>query len=153
MDWNVIGAIAELIGSVAVVITIAYLAVQIGQSSKSARSVSTNQTRAAVTDVLSGISGDTEAVKTYTKGMIKPEELELYERVRFDLMIFQQLRVIETIFLEYREGLVSEEVWLGQWRGELSILKTKGGKASWARQKTFVAASFTEWVDGQLGDS
>jgi hypothetical protein len=125
MDWNAIGAIAETVGSFAVVVTIIYLAVQIGQSNKSAKSVSTNQTRASVNDVLSGISGNTDAVKTYTKGMITPDELELHERVRFDLMIFQLLGAVETIFLEYREGLVPEEVWLGQWRGAFSILKTE----------------------------
>ena len=87
VDWNAIGAIAETVGSFAVVVTIIYLAVQIGQSNKSAKSVSTNQTRASVNDVLSGISGNTDAVKTYTKGMITPDEPELHERVRFYLMI------------------------------------------------------------------
>ena len=150
MDWNAIGAIAELVGSTAVVITIVYLTLQISQSNKSARSVSANQSRAGVTEVLSGISGDTEAVKTYTKGMVSPDELELYERVRFDLIIFQQLRAVEIIFFEHREGLVLEEVWLGQWRGAFSILKTRGGRASWARQKNYLAVSFAQWVDSQF---
>ena len=150
MDWNAIGAIAEIIGSVAVVLTIIYLSLQISQSNKAAKSLSANQSRSGVTDVLSGISVDTEAVKTYTKGMVNPEKLELYERVRFDLIIFQQLRAVEIIFLEFREGLVPEEVWMGQWRGMFSILKTKGGRASWARQKNYLAASFSKWVDGEF---
>ena len=73
MDWNAIGAIAEIVGSVAVVLTIIYLSLQISQSNKAAKSLSANQSRSGVTDVLSGISGDTGAVKTYTKGMISPE--------------------------------------------------------------------------------
>jgi hypothetical protein len=150
MNWDAIGAIAEMASSLVVVITVAYLAVQIKQSSKSARSVSTNQARAAVTDVLSAISSDTEAVKVYTTGQSKRSEMELHERVRFDLIIFQTLRIIETIFLEYQEGLVPKEVWEGQWRGEQSILRTKGGRESWDIQKTFVAKSFMDWVDRNL---
>jgi hypothetical protein len=150
MNWQAIGAIGEIIGSMTVVITVAYLAVQIRQSGKAARSVSTNHARAAVADVMSAVSGDTDSVKTYTKGMFARDELELHERVRFDLIIFQTLRVIETLFLEYREGLLEKEVWLGQWRGELTILATPGGRASWAVQRTYLSASFMEWVDEQL---
>ena len=150
VNWDAIGAIGEIVGSVAVIVTVAYLAVQIRQSGRAAKSASTNQSRAAVTDVLSGITGDSEAVKVYTTGMIDPDSLEKHERVRFDLTIFQMQRVIETIFYEYRAGLVTEELWQGQWRGVLSLLKTKGGRQSWKRQKYFVSRTFMEWVDEQL---
>jgi len=150
MNWEAIGAVGELIGSLAVVLTIAYLAVQIRQSGKASISVSTNQSRSAVTDVIGAISSNTEAVKTYTQGMLDPGSLELHERVRFDLIIFQQLRVIETIFLEYQGGLIPKEVFEGQWRGEQSILRTKGGRESWNRQKNFVARKFMVWVDENI---
>ena len=150
MNWDAIGAIGELIGSLTVVITVAYLAVQIKQSSKVAKSVSTNQSRTAVTDVIGAISSNTDAVRTYTDGLRKRDELEPHERVRFDLIIYQQLRVLETIFLEYQEGLMPEEVWESQWHGEQAILRTKGGRASWENQKTFVAKSFMEWVEVNL---
>jgi hypothetical protein len=150
MNWEAIGAVGELVGSLAVVLTLAYLAFQIKQSGKAAISVSTNQSRTAVTDIMGAITSSTDAVKTYTAGLHERESLELHERVRFDLIIFQQLRVLETIFLEYREGLVPKEVFDGQWRGEQSILRTKGGRESWMKQKTFVAREFMEWVDENI---
>jgi hypothetical protein len=150
MNWEEIGAVGELVGSLAVVLTLAYLAFQIKQSGKAAISVSTNQSRTAVTDIMGAITSSTDAVKTYTAGLHERESLELHERVRFDLIIFQQLRVLETIFLEYQEGLVPKEVFEGQWRGEQSILRTKGGRESWMKQKTFVAREFLEWVDENI---
>ena len=109
MNWEAIGAVGELIGSVAVVLTIAYLAVQIRQSGKASISVSTNQSRSAVTDVIGAISSNTDAVNTYSQGLLDRDSLERHEKIRFDLIIFQQLRCIETIFLEYREGLLPKE--------------------------------------------
>jgi hypothetical protein len=150
MNWEAIGAVGELVGSLAVVLTLAYLAFQIKQSGKAAISVSTNQSRTAVTDIMGAITSSTDAVKTYTAGLHERESLELHERVRFDLIIFQQLRVLETIFLEYQEGLVPKEVFEGQWRGEQSILRTKGGRESWMKQKTFVAREFMEWADENI---
>ena len=67
VNWEAIGAIAEMIGSLAVLATLAYLAFQVRQASKIAMSSSTNQARAGVSDTLSAISGDTETAKTYTK--------------------------------------------------------------------------------------
>ena len=43
MNWDAVGALAELLGSLAVVISIAYLAIQIKQGAKTARSVATNE--------------------------------------------------------------------------------------------------------------
>lgn len=40
MNWDAIGAIAETIGSVAILITLAYLAVQVRQANKIAQSTS-----------------------------------------------------------------------------------------------------------------
>ena len=106
MNWDAIGAIAEIPGSFTVVITIVYLTVQIRQSSKAAKSVSTNQTCSAVVEVISAISSNTDAVKAYAHGLRDRALLEIHERLRFDLIIFQTLRASETIFLEYQEGLV-----------------------------------------------
>ena len=153
MNWEAFGAIAEMIGSLAVLVTLVYLAFQVRQASKIAMSSSTNQARAGVSDTLSAISGDTETVKTYTKGMIEPESLELYERVRFDLIIFQTLRVTETAFFEFRDNLIPAELWESQWRGERKILRTKGGRESWVRQRDLVSETFMDWVDKNLDDA
>ena len=150
MNWDAVGAIAEILGSLTVVIMIVYLTIQIRQSGKAAKSVSTNQTRSAAVEEISAISSNTDAMKTYAHGLRDRASLEIHERLRFDLIIFQTLRVSETIFIEYQEGLVSEELWEGQWRGEKNILSTKGGRESWDVQKHFISITFMEWVDAHL---
>ena len=153
MNWEAFGAIAEMIGSLAVLVTLIYLAFQVRQASKIAMSSSTNHARAGVSDTLSAISGDTETAKTYTTGMVDPESLELYQRVRFDLIIFQTLRVTETAFFEGQDGLIRAELWESQWRGERKILRTKGGRESWARQRDLMSETFMRWVDENLDEA
>ena len=116
MNWDAIGAIGEIIGSMAVILTIVYLSMQIRQTTKSARSASGNQTRQAAVDVLSVITGNIETARTYTNGLKNREELEVSERLQFDLIVFQMMRALETFFFEHQERLLSEEQWLGQWR-------------------------------------
>jgi len=150
MNWDAIGAIGEIIGSMAVILTIVYLSMQIRQTTKSARSASGNQTRQAAVDVLSVITGNIETARTYTNGLKNREELEVSERLQFDLIVFQMMRALETFFFEHQERLLSEEQWLGQWRGVQSILQSKGGRESWNSQKMYLARSCMEWVDSNL---
>jgi hypothetical protein len=58
------------------------------------------------------------------------------------MMICQQLRVIETIFLEFQQGLIPEEVWESQWNGQVAILNTAGCRASWEAQKKICCKEF-----------
>ena len=150
MNWDAVGAISELVGSFAVVITIAYLAVQIKQGARSARSAATGEARAAVTDVLTGITSNDEASRIYALGLKDPKSLEAHERVRFDLIVYQTLRTAETLFWHHRDDLLSDEIWEGQWRSEQFLLSTEGGRQSWSRQKNFVSESFKNWVDQNL---
>lgn len=150
MNWDAIGAVAETVGSIAVLITLGYLALQIRQANRIAQSTSKNQYKTGVLDTLTAISGDTEASKTYTTGMVDPSSMTLHEMVRFDLMIYQTLQATQSAFFEYKDGMLSTELWESQWRGEKKILSTVGGRESWVRQKELLATSFMEWVDENL---
>ena len=153
MNWEAIGAIAELVGSLAVVITIAYLVIQVRQSSKSAKSASTNQSRAAAVEVIGAISSNTDAVKAYTQGMADRGSLEIHERVRFDLIVYQLLKVTEILFLEYNSGLLPKEVWEAQWRGVKMVLQTSGGRESWVNtNKNLVSEAYMCWVEEHIDD-
>ena len=153
MNWDALGAIGEIVGSVAVVITIAYLAVQMRQSRRFAKSASVNQSRAAVTDFLRGLSDNAEIAKIYSAGMKDRSSLEDHERLRFDLVIFQMLRITETAYLEHQDGFISDEIWQSQWRQARPILRTVGGMESWKRQKGMVSVSFMQWVELHLNDA
>ena len=52
MNWDAVGALAELLGALAVVVTIGFLAVQMRQNTKALRSES--MTRAAAATQVSG---------------------------------------------------------------------------------------------------
>lgn len=150
MNWDALGAIGELIGSAAVVMTLAYLAIQTKHNSKAAQSNSTNQSRAALTDVMGTIAGDSEAMAVYYTGMTDPASLDPQQRVRFDTFIFLQLRATEAMFWERRDNMLSDELWQAQWRGQQRVLTSRGGRESWLRQQDFVSTQLKDWINAQL---
>lgn len=151
MNWDALGAVAELVGAVAVVITLAYLAIETRRNTIATRSASTNQTRAALTDVMSLIAGDDETASIYHAGLRDPDELAGHQRVRFDTLLALQVRATEVMFTEYRAGLITEDLWGGHWRGQRMILSARGGRAWWLRHSHIVSEEFRDWLNAELG--
>lgn len=147
MHWEALGAIAELVGSLAVVTTIAYLVVQIRQNTKFAQIDAAQQLRGGMNDVLRGISDNEDTVKIWEKALTDPSALERHERIRFDLIILQMLRVAESLFLLFSDGFLSDESWESTLRALLVPLNSEGGKQSWRRQKNVMSNSFREYME------
>ncbi len=107
MNWEAIGAIGEVLGAVGVIITLAYLAVQMRQSNRLAK-------RAAVQGVLAGraemnrfIASHPDLNELIWKGMESPHELDESEWRRFTLAFSTVIRHYEAIFFDSQEGLRS----------------------------------------------
>jgi len=149
-NWEAIGAIAELVGSFAVVATIAYLIVQIRQNTRFAKIDAAHQLRSGMNDVLRGISDNTDALETYEKALTEPSTLERTEKIRFDLIVLQMLRVSESLYLLYADGYLSDESWESTLYSLLFVLSTEGGQQSWLRQRSHMSKSFRNYLDGRL---
>ncbi|MEQ8693953.1 MAG: hypothetical protein RIC85_01320 [Gammaproteobacteria bacterium] len=119
MNWDAIGAIAELIGAIAVVATLAYLSVQIRQSAKSldrqeeiARA-QILQTRAdSVTQMAMLICANPESVELFarlrhTEGL-EPESLSAEDHTRAYMLLTSARANLENTFLQYKKGYLPE---------------------------------------------
>ncbi len=115
MNWEAIGAIGEVLGAAGVIITLAYLAVQMRQSNRLAK-------RAAVQSVLAGraemnrfIASDPALTELFWRGMESPDEfVDEGERRRFATVFSTMSRHYEAIFLDNQEGLLPPGVWRSQ---------------------------------------
>ena len=150
MNWDAIGAIGELVGSAAVVITIAYLAIQTKSNTKATLSNAVAQSRLATTGALEAIANGGESVAIYYAGLTDPNSLEKERRVHFDVLLNLQIRGSEAIFLDNRNGLIPDELWESHWRGQMLSLDTPGGREWWLRHQGVVTDAFKNWINAQL---
>lgn len=137
MDWNAVGAIGEIVGAVAVVATLAYLAQQIRDQNRA------NQTAAfeGIVDAFSQfnmmLAADTELHRIYTTGLNDPTELTDDEAGRFSWLFRAYMNNNHKIYRAYQRGSIEEKVW-SQYAAEAAEqLETPGGRqfieqsASW----------------------
>ena len=117
MNWDALGAIGELVGAVAVVLSLLYLATQVRQANKLAR----GQTRQRMVEqaqheVYQGFVTEPSIVQS----LYKQEPLNETEWIRLTGWLLSAMRQREYEWFQYRDGNIDEELW-NAYRGVMTI--------------------------------
>ena len=111
MNWEAIGAIGEVTGSLAVVISLLYLAVQLKQNTSATKSAARFESgRYWSTEAMHGALNPDIARITAT-ALRDAKELTDEERERWIYWITQAFLIRDTMYQEYVEGLFPEDLW------------------------------------------
>lgn len=150
MNWDALGAIAELVGAIAVVLTLIYLAVQIRQSSKLVEQNTrmldishANATREAMNEVSRIIAADGQAGRLYWAGLADRNALEEQDRQRFDSMQY-------LLFSSCQQGLqTGSDVPLTSLRW---ALQHKGTRDWWVAYRAVFRDDMHQAVDALIAE-
>ena len=129
MNWDAISAISQLIGSLAVVLSVLYLAVQVHQSTRVARLATQDAAAAALRDVTKPFMENAELERIWRVGLEDVGALSVEERARFFHAAYQWLKAFETIHSHYVYGLMDRQLFEG-WEGLLRHYVAAPGIAS-----------------------
>ena len=72
MDWNALGAIGEIVGALAVFLTLIYLAIQIRQNTLAVQASAMDSANKQVSQVRESIFSDSEIANLYRRGNENP---------------------------------------------------------------------------------
>ena len=127
MNWDAIGAVSEFLGAIAVIVSIAYLAMQVRQTRVQLQAQMddniTSRSFEAYTPVYEGNN-----VMVFRKGLETPEALDPDEAFLFKLLMDRQRGAFATIVRRRTNRAISEELAQGLLVGYRELfLETKGG--------------------------
>ena len=87
MNWDAIGAVGEIIGAAAVVVSLVYLASQLRQANELARQTAYREFQAAFDDIMAQANANPELHQLWCKALYDREEISDYERERLAFML------------------------------------------------------------------
>ncbi len=128
MNWEAIGAIGEVLGAAGVIITLAYLAVQMRQSNRLAKRAAVQGVLASRAEMNRFIASDPVLNDLVWKGMESPDDLDEREWTRFKAVFSTAIRHYEAIFLDNQEGLLPPGVWRSQESSMKRVLSMPGAQ-------------------------
>ena len=114
MNWEAIGALGEIIGAIAVVSTLWYLAAQMKTNTSAVNQAARQATLLGRSESTRWVAGDPELNKLLWNGAANPEQLSEDELQRFVLIVAGIIRPVELAFIDYQEGRMSSALWESQ---------------------------------------
>ena len=147
MNWDALSAISQLIGSLAVVLSVLYLAVQVHQSTRVAKLAMQDAAATALRDVTKPLMENAELERIWRVGLEDISALSIEERARFFHAVYQFLKAFETIHFHYVYGMMDRDLWQG-WHGLLRHYVVAPGMAHyWKLRPEVFSERFRNFVN------
>jgi hypothetical protein len=148
-----LGSIGELIGAIATVATLAYLALQIRQSTKVAEMSAITARVDQRTHQSAIISQTPEINRLFWSGLDEPDSLSAAEFQHFESIFASFLNSHEAAFLLNENVGLSEEEWVAQEENIRWLGSKPGFRRWWATWRPLQRADFAECVERLLRET
>ncbi|MCX2980571.1 hypothetical protein EYC98_06745 [Halieaceae bacterium IMCC14734] len=151
MNWEALGAIAEMIGVVAVLITLIYLAIQVRQGTAVSReAILRNQTDRNM-DNSKFIAGTPGLMELYIRAMDDPDQVTREERWRFGSYMYGMFLDFQEAY-HFNKSRRQKDYWWPMIRKNVAFyLSRPGGRAWWKSQgRNMLDAEFVAFVDKEI---
>jgi hypothetical protein len=147
MDWAAVSAISGMLATIAVVLSVVYLAIQVRRNTLATYSQAHHLTTIALAETASTIASSGELSRIYRLGLLSPDQLDEDEFFRFAAIGTSQFRTFENLFFQYRSGLVSEDFWAAHQENILWFYHCPGMQIWWKEKRMAFAQSFREFLE------
>jgi hypothetical protein len=141
MDWDMLSALSEMAGVIAVIVSLIYLGRQVKMGNMLARAEA-SRTPTSDLNMLNASFGQNREFQAALRKAIEGQERPAFEadaRVLLDLYFVSVTNIYEQLLREHREGILDEDAldFGGKGLFELPFYKT-----SWPILRPFLSASF-----------
>ena len=147
MNWDALGAIAELLGAVAVLATLFYLARQIRQNRESVESASAETVLSNITAAFQNAATCPELGRIIFAGQENMSSLNDSERGQFVFWFFAYLRILEQAYHHVLAGNFDQSIWEGYSRHTQSLVQTSGVYQYWEMRKDVFSLEFRAYIE------
>lgn len=148
LEW---GAIGELVGGLAVILTLIYLALQIRHQTQSTRAATFDAMCTEIATMNLQIGADEglarlwQTVTDDTQGGW--DSLTPIERVRTGHLFNCFWRLLENMFSQHKAGMIDDQLWAGWHDLTLMYVRAKGIQPYWQLRKNTFSEDFVRFVE------
>lgn len=149
MNWEALSAIGQLVGAMAVVITLIYLARQLRANTQAMITSTRDSVFRELMEFNHLLAGNERLAWIFQHGSKDPEWQSLKEedRARFAALMFSLFKVFENIYLHSLNGSIESDVWEYNKQMLFVYAKQPGCHRYWQMRRAVFDIRFREVVD------
>ena len=150
MNWDAIGAIAELFGATGVIASLLYLARQMRSAAADGRRTAAQAVFTKMNTVYESVSANPQLADVYLRGTANLSALNPGEAMQFSALLLGFVRSYEELLHYKRAGAVGDWVWESVELVVLPSLTTPGGLEWWAKRRSWFTSAFQAHISNAL---
>jgi hypothetical protein len=112
MNWEAISAIGEIIGAIAVIISLVYLALQVRSGTRALKTENRDSSFQSLMEFNYSLVGDPDLAYIFQAGCHDFQGVEERERARLVHLLYSFFKMFEKMYLHYLEESVDKTVWI-----------------------------------------
>ena len=145
-----LASIAEVIGAIAIVVSLIYVGVQVNDSTLAVRSATANDTSAALSSWYSQMGNSQQGSEVFWRGMTKPESLTPEETFQFIVNVHGIFWLYQASYYLAQEGTLDEELEDSVFNTMLGLRELPGFRFYWEQRGGLFKADFRRAVNDML---
>lgn len=144
-DW---GSVGELVGGLAIIISLLYVGLQVRQSTGATRAATNQAFSEQFSSLILRLTRD-DVRDIFRRGVAGLRNLQDGEQVAFMALLSAIMRTYETFYFERTEGRFDSKMYDGYLRQLLDLYATEGAQEYWAIRKHQFTDEFGRYLDEQ----
>lgn len=146
-DW---ASVAEIVGAIAVVISLVYVGAQVRDSTRAVRSAAVNDANLAAQGWYSDISSNRQLTEVWLRSMLSSEPLSSEDEFQFLMSMHAVMLAFQNSYLLSQEGSLDPEVLAGITTPILGVKDLPGMKRYWRQRRSYLHSGFAEYLDSVM---
>jgi hypothetical protein len=147
MNWEVAGSVAEVVGAVAVVVSIIYLARQVTHANRTAEAATTLEVSRLLAEWHGRLNQTPELAYIFIHGTSDSSEFSEVEKARFLATVAELFLVLEGLYRQHLLGYVSDATWKPLELFLARIASSPNVRPWWDSKISMNGEDFREYVD------
>ena len=146
-EW---ASIAEIVGAVAVVVSLLYVGLQVNDNTSAIRSTAANDATVTMQAWYLEIGSNRQASDMWFNAITSQVPVDTHDEFQFMMMMHSAMMGMQNSFLLSQEGTIDAEFREATTRAIVAVKDLPGMDRYWRQRRTFFHSGFAEYVDGLL---
>ena len=139
-----------MVGAIATVVTLAYLAMQIRQNTRTTRATNFHNLIESNSKFTSMIGENEDLASIDVRGIESFASLSDVEKLRFGMLMTEQFTRTQTAFRLHRGGQLDDDIFEGYKAGSMQMFESPGIREWWDEIKAWYHRPFIAFMDSLL---
>jgi hypothetical protein len=150
MNWDAVGAISELVGAFAVVITLIYLAIQVRQNTRAIRLDTGHAITEEFRSMFAMMAENKDLAELVHRAASDPASISGADKVRYYGLNGNFVRALENAYIQWTEGALDARHWAGMKRMLTDYAQLPGFREFWPFRKHWFSEDFQQFMDTEI---